>query len=123
MKRYVKASLVDEFLKYHDDETNYYNNEEGFNKMYDILEKYDDSNGNDTVDVAFRKAPLEEQLEMIELIKPSPKLGQDGYAREFYQKAVNEDFGDDTNRDYCEGVRDAFEALFEERIIDQGAFR
>lgn len=57
MKRYIRSeSLVDTFLRYHDDPNNYPNNEDNFDKMYAILEKYDDSNGNDTVDVAFNKA-------------------------------------------------------------------
>ena len=57
MQRYVKSeSLVDKFLRYHDDESNWAHNQNGFDKMYEILEKYDDSNGTDTVDVAFMKA-------------------------------------------------------------------
>ena len=64
-----KASLVDTFMKYHEDADNYRSNTNGFDKMYKILKKYvvmPDEN----VDEIFLRAPEEDQIKMIELIKP-----------------------------------------------------
>lgn len=119
MKRMVKASKLDTFLKYHDDESNYYNNESGFEKMYEILEKYDDSNGNDTVDIPFLKATPEDQDKMIELITPAPRFSTPGYAKAMYRKAAANDYED---RNYNEGVVDAFDALFAEGILNKDDF-
>ena len=124
MKRYVKSARynnkVDTFLKYHDDENNYHENQAGFEKMYSILEKYDDSNGNNTVDVAFMKASPEDQDRMLALIKPSARYGQPGYCRKLYDQAVNREFED---KRYNEGIIDAFEALIAEGLIDKDDFR
>lgn len=119
MKKYVSAALVDEFLKYHEDEDNYANNRYGFDRMYDILEKYDDSNGNDNVDVAFLKATPEDQQRMVDLIRPKKKVGQRGYAQELYYKALEGEFV----KSYSAGVIDALEALFAEGWILESAFR
>lgn len=119
MKKYVSAALVDEFLKYHEDEDNYANNRNGFDKMYSILEKYDDSNGNDSVDVAFLKATPEDQKRMVDLIRPNKKVGQRGYAQELYYNALNGEFG----RDYNDGIVDIMDALFAEGWILESAFR
>ena len=119
MKRMVRASKLDTFLKYHDDESNYYNNENGFNKMYKILEKYDDSNGNDTVDIPFLKATPEDQDKMIELITPAPKFGTPGYAKVMYRTAAAKGYED---RDYNIGIVDAFDALFAEGILNRDDF-
>ena len=113
MKKYVSAALVDEFLKYHEDEDNYVNNRNGFDKMYSILEKYDDSNGNDNVDVAFLKATPEDQQRMVDLIRPKKKVGQRGYAQELYYNALNDEF----SRDYTDGIIDIMDALFAEGWI------
>lgn len=120
MKRMVKASKLDTFLKYHDDESNYYNNESGFEKMYEILEKYDDSNGNDTVDVPFLKATPEDQDKMIELIKPAPRRSTPGYAKAMYHNAIHNGYED---RNYNEGIIDAFDALFAEGILNKDDFK
>lgn len=119
MKKYIKASLIEEFLKYHDDENNYSRNRDGFDKMYAILEKYDDSNGNDTVDVAFRKATPADQQKMVDLIRPEKRPGQKGYAQELYYKALEGEF----DKSYNDGIIDAIEALFEEGWILESAFR
>lgn len=120
MKKYVRAeSLVDTFLKYHDDESNWSSNRNGFEKMYKILDKYDDSNGNDTVDVAFNKATLEDQKRMIELITPERKVGVPGYCKAMYRKAVNRDYEDPS---YIDGILDAFDALFREGFLDKSDF-
>ena len=123
MKRFIKASKVDTFLKYHDDENNWRTNRNGFERMYNILNKYDDSNGNDTVDVAFNKATPEEQDKMIALITPKVKrVGEKGYAKQILHQAWERDFGDNTNIHYCEGVEDAFAALFAEGLLDEDDF-
>lgn len=106
------------FLKYHDDEANYANNPDGFDKMYSILEKYDNSNGNDTVDIPFRKATPEDQNKMISLIAPKIKFGEEGYSASLYKAAANYDV-DNASRDYCDGVTDAIDALIAEGIINQ----
>ena len=126
MKKVIKAtseSLLNKFLSYHDNEQNYHHNPSGFDKMYEILEKYDDSNGNDTVDVAFRKATPEDQQRMIELIAPGEwalRPGEDGYARKLYYDALE---GNVDNRYYGEGIVDAIEALFAEGWLNEEEFR
>lgn len=115
MKRYVKASKVDTFLKYHEDEDNWVNNRDGFDKMYAILEKYDDSNGNDTVDVTFMKATPEDQDRMLRLITPGPKLGQSGYASKLYNDALSGMYG----KEYSSGVADIVQALVKEGLLDE----
>lgn len=128
MKRYIKAeSLVDTFLRYHDDEGNYARNSDGFDKMYSILEKYDTSNGNDPVDVAFLKATPEDQKKMIDLITPRPSFGTVEYCRQMYHDALdlnrngslNSALGEDVSEDYCNGITDAFEALFEAGLLER----
>ena len=126
MKRQIYAtSLVDTFLKYHDDRDNYESNPDGFDKMYEILEKYDDSNGNDTVDVAFLKATPEDQRRMIELITPIPKVGSAVYCKQLYKSAKESNRGYDSHGYdlYGEGVLDAFEALAAAGYIDLNEFR
>lgn len=122
MKRKVFASKLSTFLKYHEDGNNYSANPDGFDKMYEILEKYDDSNGEDSVDIAFQKATPEDQDRMIELIKPRYKFGQKGYAQDMYYKALGGDI-ENASPEYCQGVVDAIEALFAERWIDENKFR
>lgn len=73
MKKYVKSSsdsnsLVDEFIRYHEDRDNYENNRDGFDKVYSILDKYGTENEN--VDEVFVRAPENVQRRMIELIRP-----------------------------------------------------
>ena len=69
MRCYVSASsLLDEFMKYHEDLNNYENNRSGFDKMYEILDKY--GTENEDVDTVFVRAPYQDQKRMIELIKP-----------------------------------------------------
>ena len=71
-----KASLVDTFMKYHEDADNYRSNTNGFDKMYKILKKYvvmPDEN----VDEIFLRAPEEDQKKMIELITPKNELNSE----------------------------------------------
>lgn len=123
MKKVIKAaSLLDKFLEYHDDENNWTTNRNGFDKMYAILEKYDDSNGNDTVDVAFMKATPEDQQKMVELITPGPRHpGERGYAKLFYNKVISGDY-EDVSYDYIDGVQDLFSALVQEGYINAADF-
>lgn len=128
MKKVIKsASKLDTFLLYHDDETNWNSNRSGFDKMYNILDKYDDSNGNDTVDVAFQKATLEDQDRMIALITPKARFGQPGYARRLVSYAEDPRSSADTffehlSKDYCEGVVDIVKALIAEGLVDEDYF-
>lgn len=76
MKKYVKSSsdsnsLLDEFMRYHEDPDNYEKNRDGFDKVYSILDKYGTENEN--VDEVFVRAPENVQRRMIELIKPKDK--------------------------------------------------
>lgn len=69
----VDKQLVDKFMEYHEYPNNYSNNQEGFLKVYDMLDKYatDDENpDNMTVDELFVRAPISEQKKMIALIMP-----------------------------------------------------
>lgn len=117
MKKYVKASRVDEFMKYHEDEKNWKDNQEGFLRMYDILNKY--GSDDEDVDVLFNRASDIDQERMIELIKPENTYTTPGYAKALYRKAKSGNF---TDLDYAQGVLDAFEALFKEGIIDKDDF-
>lgn len=129
MKRVIKASKVDEFLKYHEDKNNYHDNPDGFDKMYRILDKYGDE--NETVDVIFERATPEDQDKMIALIKPTRiKSGDEGYARKLYYGALEGKFPkgmeydeNNYNKSYMAGVIDAIDALFAEGWIDEEEFR
>lgn len=128
MKRVIKASSkVDTFLLYHDDEQNWEKNQDGFIEMYKILDKYDDSNGNNTVDVAFEKATPEDQDKMIALITPKARFGQKGYARRLVRYAEDprgsaDTFFEHLSNDYCEGVVDVVKAMIAEGLIDEDYF-
>ena len=121
MKKVIKAaSLLDKFLEYHDDENNMMGNESGFNRMYAILDKYDDSNGRDTVDIPFMKATPEDQRKMVELITPGPRRpGDKGYAQKLYYDALEGEYG----KEYGRGMVDAIEALMAEGWINESEFR
>lgn len=118
-KYYVRASRVDEFMKYHEDSQNWKENQEGFLRMYDILDKYDNSNGNEDVDVLFERATEADQQRMIDLINPANRYGSSGYSSSLYRKAYNRKFSDDS---YNQGVIDAFNALFREGLLDEDDF-
>ena len=104
---------VDEFMKYHEDQNNWASNEDGFNKMYDILDKY--GTEDETVDIVFQRASEADQDRMLDLIRPQLELGQKGYAKRLYQEAVHNSRYHDM---YNFGVIDAFEALSEEGYIN-----
>jgi len=122
MKRQINAkSLVDQFLEWHDDETNYHQHPDDFDKMYEILNKY--GNSDDTVDIPFNRATPEDQRRMCELIRPKRRPGDDGYARDLYMRARNDERdGDFYSKEYNEGVVDAFQALFKEGFIERSDF-
>jgi len=122
MKRYIRASKLDTFLKYHDDPDNYQSNPDGFNKMYAILDKYASPGEDDTVDIPFQRATPEDQDRMIALIKPGRKAGQQGYAQDMYYKALDCDI-ENADPNYCQGVVDAIEALFAEGWLNEDEFR
>lgn len=73
-EKVMTESLVDTFLKYHDDANNA--NNPGFDKMYAILSKYGDE--TEPVDEIFLRAPEDEQKEMVSLITPSEKIEECG---------------------------------------------
>lgn len=117
MKRVVKANnvsnseLLETFLRYHDNPDNYAHNRNGFDDMYEILEKYDDSNKEDTVDVAFLKAPLADQIKMVELITPHKATFKEWYYDICQMKRIPDSYQD--------GFRDAVEALIKEGLLDR----
>ena len=121
MKRYVKASLADEFERYHEDRDNYLNNPDGFDRMYDILNQYAEDE-NEDVREAFKRAPIEDQRRMVDLIKPQPKFGSREYPREMYYRALDCDI-DNASAEYCKGVVDAIEALFAGGWVSEEDFR
>ena len=120
MKKVIRASKVDEFMRYHEDPNNYPSNEDGFNKMYDILNEY--GTENEDVDVVFKRATPEDQDRMIALIKPKPKFGSKEYARKMYYDALEGNI-ENASSDYCSGVEDAIEALFASGWLDESKFR
>lgn len=120
MKKIIKASLVSDFMRYHEDRDNYASNNAGFDKMYDILNKYGDE--DEDVDVVFKRAPREDQLKMIELIKPHSKYGTKQYAREMYYNALEGDI-ENASGEYCQGVVDAIDALFAGGWLREDEFR
>ena len=61
-------SLVDIFMQYHEDSSNYHNNPEGYDSVYAILDKY--GSEDEDVDEVFLRASEDEQKEMIDLIRP-----------------------------------------------------
>lgn len=121
MKKYIRASenLVDTFLRYHDDEKNYHSNPSGFDAMYEILEKYDDSNHNDTVDVAFKRATPEDQKRMVELITPKAGRSKDEVRREFSDLLAK---CYSRRNVYDEGFMDAVDLIEELGYIDTKEF-
>ena len=118
MKKLIKndvsaSSLVDEFLKYHEDENNHYNNEDGFREMYKILNKYGDE--NESVDKVFVRAPEAEQKRMIKLIKPKLEklITVSELSDKFYTLLIKEEKGVTGIYEdgYLDGVRDCLDAF------------
>ena len=117
-------SLVDEFLKYHEDSHNYSNNPDGFAKMYEILDTY--GNDSEDVDVVFRRASESDQRKMVNLIRP--KVTASTSTSKLYKSAQSiaddiSEFLDATTRiddikDYLddadiEAISNAMDALYE----------
>lgn len=61
------STLLDEFMAYHEDPDNYRTNEAGFEKMYEILDKY--GTEDEDVDEIFNRASEADQIRMVNLIK------------------------------------------------------
>lgn len=113
MKRVVAESLVDTFMRYHEDENNASRNANGFDKMYEILDKYGDE--SEDVDVVFMRATPEDQQKMIDLINPGPEVGSIDWFRNLYNDVVVKK---DSGRQYAEGFQDALFALSEMGYLD-----
>ena len=125
MKKYVKSSsdsnsLLDEFMRYHEDFDNYRKNRDGFDKVYSILDKY--GTENESVDKVFVRAPEDVQRRMIELIKPKDNIYtediniqsfdldsimKDKVQRRIYGKMLN--LVDDAVEPWLQGVLDLAE--------------
>lgn len=119
MKKYIRAkSLVDIFLDYHDDMDNYHSQEGNFEKAYEILDKYEDSDDYD-IRQAFLKADPDDQNEIIRLITPKAKYGEKGYSKLLYTDAKENTSG---NTMYNQGIVRAFESLAKEGYIDLSEF-
>ena len=72
--RKLNSSLVDTFLRYHDDAENYKNQEVNYDELYDRLSKYAKPGENPedmNVDELFVRATPAEQASMVRLISPS----------------------------------------------------
>lgn len=72
--RKLNSSLVDTFLRYHDDAENYRNQEINYDELYDRLSKYAKPGENPedmNVDELFVRATPAEQASMVRLIDPS----------------------------------------------------
>lgn len=70
----LNSSLVDTFLRYHDDAENYKNQEVNYDELYDRLSKYAKPGENPedmNVDELFVRATPAEQASMVRLIDPS----------------------------------------------------
>lgn len=107
-------------MRYHEDPNNYPSNQDGFDKMYNILSEY--GTENEDVDVVFKRATTEDQDKMIALIKPKPKFGSKEYARKMYYDALEGSI-ENASADYCSGVEDAIETLFACGWLDEHEFR
>lgn len=117
MKKYVKSSsdpnsLVDEFMRYHEDLANYENNRVGFDKMYDILSKY--GNENESVDEVFVRAPETDQRRMVNLIRPNDNIDEamtvDQLSEKMYKLLHKQEKGATSSYEdgYVDGLSDAF---------------
>ena len=118
MKKFTKypitaSSLVDEFMKYHEDADNQYNNEYGFREMYKILEKY--GHENEPVDKVFVRAPEDDQKRMIELIKPDKgeSITISELSDKFYKLQIKDERGNTTTYEdgYLDGIYDCLDAF------------
>lgn len=67
-EEYDDSNLVDIFMQYHEDTSNYNDNPTGYDMAYSILDKY--GSEDEDVDVVFERASEEDQIEMINLIRP-----------------------------------------------------
>lgn len=121
MNKYVKSSsdsnsLVDEFIRYHEDLDNYEKNRDGFDKVYSILDKYGTENEN--VDEVFVRAPENVQRRMVDLIRPKDNIDEamtfdldsimkDKVQRRIYGKMLN--LVDDAVEPWLQGVLDLAE--------------
>lgn len=125
MKKYVKSSsdsnsLLDEFLRYHEDPDNYEKNRDGFDKVYSILDKY--GTENETVDEVFVRAPENVQRRLVDLIRPKDNIYaediniqsfdldsimKDKVQRRIYGKMMN--LVDDAVEPWLQGVLDLAE--------------
>lgn len=114
MKRMITASLLDTFMKYHEDEDNYSRNRDGFDKMYEILNHY--GNEDEDVDVVFSRATPADQERMVALINPGPEVGSVDWFRDLYHRNVIEKMN---GRQYAEGFQDALFALSELGYVDE----
>lgn len=118
MKKFTKypitaSSLVDEFMKYHELPGNYGDNPDGFDKMYDILDKY--GNENEPVDKVFVRAPEDDQKRMIELIKPheGESITKSELSDKFYKLQIKDERGNTTMYEdgYLDGIYDCLAAF------------
>lgn len=128
MRRIVKASKVNEFLKYHDDPENYYRNSDKFDQMYKILNKY--GNEDEDVGTVFKRASAEDQDKMLNLIKLNKlRPGDKGFAQKLYYGALEGHIPDELgyadyqSKDLLEGIIEGIEALFAEGWVDETEFR
>ena len=62
-------SILQEFMRYHEDYNNYRRNPSAFDEVYEILDKYDPDLNKDVGDVFVKATPEDQQL-MIDLIRP-----------------------------------------------------
>lgn len=125
MKKYVESSsdsnsLLDKFMRYHEDPDNYEKNRDGFDKMYAILDKYGTENEN--VDEVFVRAPENVQKRLVDLIRPKDNIYaediniqsfdldsimKDKVQRRIYGKMLN--LVDDAVEPWLQGVLDLAE--------------
>ena len=119
MKKYVKSSsdsnsLLDEFMRYHEDFDNYRKNRAGFDKVYSILDEY--GTENETVDEVFVRAPENVQRRLVDLIRPKDNniqsfdldsIMKDKVQRRIYGKMMN--LVDDAVEPWLQGVLDLAE--------------
>lgn len=87
--------------------------------MYEILDKYDDFNHSDTVDVAFKRATPEDQKRMVELITPRASRSKDEARREFSERLAK---CYSRRNSYDDGFMDAVDLIEELGYIDTKEF-
>lgn len=109
------STLVEEFMKYHEDGDNYRNNEIGFDQMYEILDQYGDA--SEDVNVVFDRASEEDKQKMIDLIRPKNDAVLSSSEVDIVRSGYSFDFIHDGNYDE-KAIREVIEDSFDRMALE-----